>query len=422
MRKLTQSMIEAMPAPRTGQSFMWDGYLKGFGVRAGTTGTKSFVIQYRNAEGRLRRLAFARHPVLKLDAAREQARILIGQIASGGDPAEDKRAKRQATNVSEVCDWYLEEANAGRIVGARRRPIKASTLAMDRSRIERHIKPLLGHRQVKMLKLADIERMQADIASGKTAAAKRAGRGRVTTGGDGAASRSVSTLHSVFEHAVRLGVIDTNPARGVRRLASKQRTRRLSAAELVAFGDAMRTAAERGEHPVGLAAVELIALTGFRLMEAQGLHRAWVDADQRSVQFPDTKSDAQVRAIGMPAVNLLSAQLEVATSPFMFTADDGRSHYKQVPDLVVRLCHIARLEGVTAHTLRHTFGSVAGDLGFSEVTIAALLGHGKRGVTQGYIHIDEGLRHAVEMVSAKIADLLAGRAKSIRATELARAA
>ena len=60
-----------------------------------------------------------------------------------------------------MCDWYLEEAEAGRILGRNRRPIKASTLKMDRSRIETHIKPLLGARLVSGLTLRDIEGMQA---------------------------------------------------------------------------------------------------------------------------------------------------------------------------------------------------------------------------------------------------------------------
>jgi hypothetical protein len=50
--------------------------------------------------------------------------------------------------VSDVCDWCLEQAEAGRILGRNRRPIKASTLQIDQSRIETHIKPLLGLRLV----------------------------------------------------------------------------------------------------------------------------------------------------------------------------------------------------------------------------------------------------------------------------------
>lgn len=56
--------------------------------------------------------------------------------------------------------------------------------------------------------------------------------------------------------------------------------------------------------------------------------------------------------------------------------------------------------------MRHTFASVAGDLGFSELTIAALLGHASRGVTQRYVHIDEALRMAADKVAGEIAAIL----------------
>jgi integrase len=75
-----------------------------------------------------------------------------------------------------------------------------------------------------------------------------------------------------------------------------------------------------------------------------------------------------------------------------------------------RVCEKARLADVTPHTLRHTFASLAGDLGFSELTIAALLGHSARGVTERYIHIDEALRMTADRVAAETADILDGRA------------
>ena len=45
------------------------------------------------------------------------------------------------------------------------------------------------------------------------------------------------------------------------------------------------------------------------------------------------------------------------------------------------------LEAVTPHVLRHSFASVAGDLGYSELTIAALLGHAGGSVTAGYVSV-----------------------------------
>ena len=75
---------------------------------------------------------------------------------------------------------------------------------------------------------------------------------------------------------------------------------------------------------------------------------------------------------------------------------------------------MAKLDDVTPHTLRHTFASVAAELGFSELTIAALLGHAARGVTQRYIHIDEALMMTSDKVASEIADMLDGRAPAPR--------
>lgn len=117
----------------------------------------------------------------------------------------------------------------------------------------------------------------------------------------------------------------------------------------------------------------------------------------------DGLSDPDCRATGGPRASLGTRPIDLA------------SHYKQVLDVPQRLSISARIEGVTDHTLRHPFSSVAGDMGYSELTIAAFLGHGKRGVTHGYIHIEEGLREAADDSSAaKIADLLDGRASSVR--------
>ena len=170
----------------------------------------------------------------------------------------------------------------------------------------------------------------------------------------------------------------------------------------------MRGAAASGEHPVGLAAVRFLLLTGFRRMEALGMEHAWVDTQNRCVRFPDTKSGAQVRVIGQAAANLIAGQPLRPDSRYVFPADWGAGHFTAAPVVLNRLCSAARLEGVTLHTLRHTFASLAGELGFSELTIAALLGHSARGVTQRYIHIDEALLVAADRVAAEIAALLDG--------------
>ena len=406
MSKLTKRAVDAITAPDQGQTFLWDGELRGFGVRVTPSGLKTFILQYRNAEGRSRRVAVGRYGILTVDKARDQAKIKLVAVASGADPADENAGVGKAITVAEVCDWYLMEAAAGRILGRRNRAIKASTLALDRSRIETHIKPLLGRRQVRALKLADIEAMQSDIASGKTARPRGNVRGGAATGGGGVAARTVSTLQSLFAHAVRLDIIAANPAQGVRKLAGRRKERRLSLCEIQKLGEAMRVGERNNIHPIALAAVRFMLLTGFRISEAQGLKRDWLHADRGYVHFPDTKSDGQVRAIGAAAAQLAVSQQTRKNCPYVFPSNVGDGHFTAAQSCLARLCATAKIDGVTPHTLRHTFGSVAGDLGFSELTIAALLGHAARGVTQAYVHIDEALKLAATRTCGEIASLL----------------
>ncbi|MBI2740786.1 MAG: site-specific integrase [Rhodospirillales bacterium] len=406
MSKITKRSVDALQPRPDRDVFEWDTEVRGFGIRAKPSGVKTFLIQYRNIEGRTRRLVLGQYGALTPEIARQLARKKLVAVMEGADPSADRQGIRIGMSVKEVCDWYLEQAEAGRLLGRNRRPIKASTLKSDRGRIETHIKPLLGPRLVSRLTLQDIEGMQADIAAGKSARGRKKGRGGQSTGGPGVASRAISTLRALLGHAARLGVIGKNPAQGVRQLAVGSRKRRLSEDELRRLGRVMRRAAAEGEHPTGLGAIRLMLLSGFRRMEALGLEWSWFNRNDHCIRFPDTKTGAQIRALGEAAMDCIEAQPARADSPFVFPADWGDGHFIGVVRVLDRICRKAKLEDVTPHVLRHTFASVAGDLGFSELTIAGLLGHSARGVTQRYVHLDTALVVAADRVSMEIAGLL----------------
>jgi integrase len=406
-QRLTKKMIVDAQPVRGQVIFLWDQELRGFGCKIEGAGTKSFVLQYRNSEKRKRRIVLGRFGIMTVEQARDEARIKLGEVAKGIDPADEKKSARDGVTVGQLCDWYLTEAEAGRLLGRKRMPIKASTLAMDRSRIETHIRPLIGRRKVAAVRLPDIETMQHDIAAGKTAKPRGEGRGGATKGGKGVAARSVTTLHSIFAHAKRAGLIDANPALGVRKYPDQKKTRRLSREELRELGQALRDVADV-EHPVGIAVVRLLALSGLRLNEAQSVERKWI-ADAGYIAFGDTKTGAQIRAIGRPSLKLLREQPVHEGSPYVFPSDGGQSHFIAADGVLGRICKRLGWTDVTPHTLRHTFGSIAGELGYSELTIAAMLGHAAGSVTGRYVHIDEAVRSAVERVTAEIAMLLEGQ-------------
>ena len=421
MTRLTKRTIDALKPVRLRDTFLWDGELRGFGVRVKPSGTKTFMIQYRNLEGRTRRCVIGQYGVLTVEQARDMAQKKLASVIDGADPSAERHAIRQGLTVSALCDWYLTEAEAGRLIGRNRRPIKASSLSGDRSRIALHIKPLIGNRVVSQLKLADIERLQGDIAAGRTARARKIGRGGQTAGGIGVAARAISTLRSLLNHARRLGLIEVSPATGVRIMAPQKLKRYLSAGEIRHLGKVMTQMEREGEHPTGLAAIRVMLLTGFRRMEVLAMRKEWVQPDDNLVRFPDTKSGPQIRVAGDAAMTVLEAQALRSHSHYIFPADWGDGHFIGVVRVLQRVCMRAGLDEVTPHTLRHSFASMAAAQGFSELTISGLLGHAPRGVTQRYVHLDTALIIAADQVAAEIARLLdGGELRSMREIKQAR--
>jgi integrase len=404
MPKLTKRAVDAIrPDPTGREIFVWDDALRGFAVRKMPSGTASYLVQYRTAEGRTRRLRIGKVGTLTPEEAREIARDKLVAAAKGADPSAERHAARAAMTVAELCDLYLAEAK-GRV--------KASTLTMDRSRIERHVKPLLGRHTVRSLTPEDIERMQLDIAAGKTARKRPEGRGGATTGGKGVAARTVGMVGTILELARRRRLISANPARGIERLPEGRQRRFLNLVEIGRLGAAMREAEANGfENRTGLAAIRFLLLTGLRRNEALALPWEWVDARSRCIRFADSKSGAQLRPIGAAAVILLELIPRAEGARFVFPADRGDGHFIGVPRVLARMCSRAKLAGVTVHVLRHSFAAAAAEMGFSELTIAGLLGHSVPGVTARYAHVpDRALLAAADQVAARIAAALAGEA------------
>ena len=406
MPKITKRTVDAIRPDRSGKDiFLWDagdGAMKGFGIRMKPSGTASYLVQYRNKEGRTRRLVLGKVGTLTPDEARILAGDVLRAAAKGSDPSAERHAVRGAMTVSELCDLYLANAKSR---------IKASTLVMDKSRIETHVKPLIGRFSVRSLTTADIERMKTDIIAGRTAKPrKKEGRGGVSTGGPGVAARTLGMMATILEYARKsLKLIKDNPAHGVKKPPDRKQRRFLTLEEISNLGQRMQEARTAGENLTALAATRLLLLTGLRRMEALALRRAWVDSRTRCIRFEDTKSGAQIRPIGAAAIKMIDAQPVSEGSPWVFPAMHGDGHLVGLPKVLERLCAKAKLAGVTVHVLRHTFAATAAEMGFSELTIAGLLGHTVPGVTARYAHVpDFALLAAADRVSARIAAALDG--------------
>jgi integrase len=416
-RKLTKRTIDALAADPDGRDVIhFDDEIRGFGVRVKKSGAKSYVLKYRNRFGQQRKFHIARVGDITPDQARDKAEKLRGLIADGKDPVTDRNSEKNAQTVAELCDEYLE-AEEGRI--------KASTLAVDKSRISRHVKPLLGSRAVASLTPADMEKMLRDIMAGKSikpapklssGTVKRL-RGGIPKGGPAVASRTLGMLGTILERAVRDGILAKNPARGIKRPKDQEAKPAFSFDKVKALGKAMREEVEENadvetwEAKVGRQAIRALLLTGFRRMEGLTLKQELIDAPAHCVRFKDTKSGKQMRAIGRSALDHFADIKPKNAKPtdFVFPGSSEAGHLVGLPKMWERTATRAKLSGVTLHGLRHWFASAATELGYSDLIIGALLGHAKKGITGRYATApDPALVAAADKISVALADALDG--------------
>ena len=410
MAKLTKRIVDA--AEINGRDyFIWDDELPGFGLRVFASGKRSYLIQYR-AAGRTRRYTIGLHGVWTPETARQEAKIQLGRIAGGDNPAEERQLDHKAITVKELCALYVADLYAGLILGKGGRPKKPTTIGTDTGRIDRHIIPLIGARRVKDLTKADINKVLKDIMAGKTRVSvkTRKLRGKaIVRGGAGTATRTVGLLGGILTYAVDAGIIERNPAHGLKKPKDNVRNRRLSEAEYRTLGQMLRKAAENEKYALTVEIIRLIALTGCRRSEIIGLMWDEVDLDASCLRLVDSKEGDSVRPTGLPVVECLEERRKRKEGDYVFPGERNGAAFGGFPNHWEQIFRNSPLSDVTPHVLRHSFASIANDLGFTEITIAALVGHSKGTMTSKYIHtIDTALIMAADTIGGYIQGLLDG--------------
>lgn len=414
MTKLTKRTVDAAEIGAS-DYVIWDEDLPGFGLRVFASGKRSYVLQYRQS-GRSRRYTIGLHGVWTPETARREAKALLGQVARGGHPAEDRALDRQAITVKELCTRYLADLEKGLILGKRGRPKKASTVLTDVGRIQRHIIPLLGNRRVRDLTKSDITQAMKDIMAGKTRIDEKTDkpRGRaIVRGGVGTAARTIGLFGGVLSYAVELDIIEQNPAHGVRKPKDNVSGRRLSEQEYRLLGNILRNAVNDGQYAMAAEMIRIIALTGCRRSEVIKLRWSEVDIEGSCLRLTDSKEGASVRPIGLPVLEYFEERRDEGTEDCVFPGWVDDTPFGSFPNHWGKILGKTELADITPHVLRHSFASIANDLGFTEATIAALVGHSRGTITSRYIHtVDTALIMAADNIAGYIQGLLDGVAFS----------
>lgn len=414
--KITKRTVDAAPLAEA-RYIIWDSELKGFGVRVEPAGTKTYIVRYRpkgqGASAPKRFVTIGRHGTLTTDEARVQARVILGKVAQGEDPAADSIHAKGAKTLGEIAKAFLEQH-----VAAKRKP---RTEEHYRYILDSLVLPRFEKRRAEAITRSDFSQAHYEL--------------RETPAN---ANRMLAVVSSLYSFAALNGLVPErcNPARGIEKYREQGRERYLSTEELRRLGDALALAETDGipwpadsEFPkskhlpiqpenrvvhidlYAAAAIRLLLLTGCRKSEILNLEWSHVDFDRGLLLLPDSKTGKKVVVLSGAAREVLTAlpqKIDVVgsrqiTNRYVIAGDlpdQRRADLKRPWKLV---SEHAGLTGVRLHDLRHTFAATGAGASLGLPIIGKLLGHTQAQTTARYAHLDaEPMRHAADLISDKI--------------------
>ncbi len=389
MAKLTIRTVEALK-PGDRERFVWDGEMRGFGLRVLPTGIKTFVVQYRTGANRQRRMVLGRYGILSPEEARREAREALALVARGKDPAAEREKIRESGTVAKLCERYITE---------HAKPFKkASSAGADRQLIESNIKPNLGSTPVSAVTRADILKARHALRSTPIAA-----------------NRTLALLSKMFNLAEAWGLRPdgSNPCRHVERFQENERRRFFGPDELSQLGAALAEAERTATtHPGAIAALRLLSLTGCRLSEVLRLRWDEVDFEAKCLRLPDAKAGARSVPLGSAAIVLL-IDLQGANDPYVI---QGMKRGQPLSIWCMerawqRLRDKAGLKDARIHDLRHTVATMAAASGLNAFAVRDLLGHKTLAMANRYVkRVTDPLQEAADGVAGRVAAMMgAGR-------------
>jgi integrase len=219
----------------------------------------------------------------------------------------------------------------------------------------------------------------------------------------------VEFFGGIWTWAGRRGLVSAaNPVRGVERAAHGTCERILSDEEMAALGQTLQET--EALQPLAAAAIRLIAYTGMRYEEAQGLRWSEVNLVRQCLLLEETKTGRSIRPLGNTAAEFLRELRDENQTEWVFPNAEG-SRPATLAKHIADLFDAAGVSDARSQVLRRTFASTAAAEGYSDAVVGELIGHARRGVTtRHYIRLPERIViSAANCVSAKMAAALNGK-------------
>ena len=354
---LTDARIRAL-RPRKAAHDIRDAKLKGFGVRVLPSGRKRYFVHCQHDGERVWRIVGDADDI-GASEARSRAAAMLAEI-------------RQDGPVPASPEQTVFEAVAETTFRRHERLWKPRTLKVNRGYLSKQILPRFAGHQIAEITRQDVVRWFASLAATPVAA-----------------DRSMPILSVIMREAERMGFRDegSNPCLGIRRYRRKGRERFLSDAEIRSLARCLDT--REHEHPLAVAAVRLLLLTGCRKSEILTLR--WTDWREGALFLRDSKTGPRTVWLSQAAQDVLDGIDRTSAWVFPARKGDGPHSAKWLDLLWSTARTEAGLMDVRLHDLRHTYASIGLKHGESVLAIGRLLGHGSAETTLKYTHFADAM-------------------------------
>jgi integrase len=379
--RLTRRTIDDIPFVASGQILYRDTLLSGFGLRVGSRSKVYFAEGQVNRE--TRRVTIGRADLFAPEVARKKALAVLGEMAEGRNPNEEKRKEKvERVTLAVAFERFFEARNklSPHTVTNYGRTAKLYLKAWRKKPMNQIT------RQMVLAKHQEIAKVHGEVT----------------------ANNAMRHLRSVYNFiAATQDDFPPNPVLVLSQARAWYRERRRQTL-VTALDLPMWWKAVMAEPDYSRDFLLTALFTGMRRGELMKLRWENVDLAARTLHLPTTKNgDPLNLPLSAFLADLLTKRKKQANgSPWVFPGPGRNGHLVETKKFLLR---VSTGSGVsfTLHDLRRTFITIAESLDVPYYALKRLLNHRANGdVTGGYIVVNaERLRGPVELVAARILEL-----------------
>ena len=363
MKLNDQQIRNAKPAETGKKTKMFDG--GGLYLEVTPAGGKVFRLKYR-IDGKEKTLTIGKYPTVSLAEARAAAENARRLLVSGQDPSE---AKQQEKRERQAAALNTFESIARRWHSDNLIRWKENHAARVLRYFETDVFPAIGAMSIQEIRVSDIKGVIDGV---------------MARGVNNTAEKIREWTGAIFDYAVMLEIVETNPAYSLRKyIPSKQTDHRpaLPREELTEFFRRLILAEIEPQNRIALI---LNMLTFLRSTELRGGQWDEIDFDAAMWTVPAQRMKHEKTAPKPPhAVPLADWTLELlaelkeltGNTPFLFpsrTKTDGFISDATIGRIIERMGYKGR---VTPHGFRSLASSVLNEQGFNPDAIERQLAH-----------------------------------------------